>query len=234
MAQSKVNKGIFIKLPVQAKITYSRDRVVNMTGNANFTTPSPSLATVTTVTNTLETAELAAEGGGPAQTIARDAALLVWDNTMRSLANYVDGIALGNIVIISSAGFTPTDTQGAPHGLPAKPENLKLKHSEVSGAVLFSCDVVPDAESYVAVLSTNPDIPAASVGTQLMILIDLGAAAALTAAPISPQIIVIDASKERKKTIINLESGKRIYAKMYCFNSAGRGPDSDAISIMVG
>lgn len=242
MATSKVNKSIFTELPVPSKIIYSRDRVIDMTGNPNFPSPSPTLAVVTTVTNDLETTQLAAEGGGPAQTAARDAAELIWDNTMRSLADYVDSIALGNTVIITSAGFTPTDTQRTPHGTPAKPENLKLKHSEEEGAVLFSCDPVPVAESYVAVLSTDSSIPVSALGTQLIIEIETPVAAPFapplapppTPVPSDSNIIVIDASKERKKTIRGLESGKRIYAKMYCFNAAGRGPDSDMISIMVG
>jgi len=224
MATSKVKKEIFLRLPVTAKITYSRDRVLNMTGNPNFLTPVPTLAIITSVTNALETAELAAEGGGPAQTIARDAALATWESNMRSLANYVDSVALGDTVKITSAGFTPTDVAGTPHGVPAKPEGQKFIHTDESGAVIFTCDSVTHAEGYVAVLSTDAAIPATTLGTQLII----GGSAS------APTFIVIDASKERKKTIRGLESGKRIYAKMYCFNSAGRGLDSDVISVMVG
>jgi len=236
MSLSKVKKQTFILLPVTAKIIYSRDRVVDMTGNANFPTPNPSLATITTVTNTLETKELAAEGGGPAQTEARDTALEVWNNTMRSCADYVDSIALGDRDIITSAGFTPTDVQGTPHGAPAKPTGQKFISTQQEGAVIFTCNAVTDAEGYVAVLSTDASMPATSLGTQLIIHIEPSAAAPLAAppAPVTSSIVVIDASKERKKTIRGLESGKRIYAKMYCFNSAGRGQYSDVISIMVG
>lgn len=238
MAQSKVNKTLFIKLPVQAKIIYSRDRVVNMTGNPNFVTPVPSLATIATVTNDLETKELAAEGGGPAQTQARDTALEVWNNTLRSCADYVDSIALGDRDIITSAGFTPTDVAGTPHGLPAKPEGQKFISTQQEGAVIFTCNAVPDAEGYVAVLSTDASMPATSLGTQLIIHIEPSSpipfAAPPAPAPVTSSMVVIDASKERKKTIRGLTSGKRIYAKMYAFNSAGRGLDSDVISIMVG
>ena len=239
MAKSKANKSGFIQLTVPAKIIYSRDRVVEMTGNPNFVTPNPSLATVTTVTDDLETKELAAQGGGSAQIIARDAAALVWDNTMRALADYVDSIALGNTVIINSAGFTPTDVEGTPHALPAQPGNLKHSPSKVNGEIFFSCDAVPDAESYVAVLSTDAAaLGIVTLGTQLMITLNAATPAPLAAPPAPPAsgnvLLVVDASKERRKTIRGLESGKRIYAKMYCFNSTGRGPDSDVVSIMVG
>jgi len=239
MAKSKANKSGFILLTVPAKIIYSRDRVVEMTGNPNFVTPSPSLATVTTVTDDLETKELAAEGGGTAQTIARDAAELVWDDTMRQLADYVDLIAQGNTVIISSAGFTPTSTERQPTQPPVKPLNLILKRSEETGAVFFSCDPVPDAESYVAILSTDVTaLDIAATGTQLMIELNAATPAPFAApppvpAPVTNILLIIDVSSQRKKTIRGLTPATRIYGKMYCTNTAGRGPDSDVNSIMV-
>ena len=190
----------------------------------------------------METKQLAAEGGGTAQIAARDAAELVWDNTMRQEADYVDTIAQGNVVIITSAGFTATDIQRTPHAAPAKPVGQRFISTQQSGTVIFTCDPVPSSESYVAVLSTDAaalDITVA--GTQLMIELPAPNSEPAPLAPpppvptpVSNVLLVIDASKERKKTITGLESGKRIHAKMYCFNSAGRGIDSDAISIMVG
>jgi len=227
MKKAKVKLN-FIKIPVSNKILFGRDRVVDMTGNANFLTPTPSLATVTSVTNMLETKHLASEGGGPAQTVARDTAEEVWNNTLRSLANYVDGIADGDTVKITSAGFHHTKTQASPRQVPAQPGNLKHNPSKVNGEVFFSCDAVPDAETYVAVLS--PDFSALKIShlkTQLMFRFH-------SAESTPDALLVIDVSSQRKKIIRGLESGKRIYAKMYCTNSAGRGPDSDVISIMVG
>ncbi len=240
MAKAKVKRD-FIQLPVAEKIEFSRDRVVDMTGNVNFATPSPTLATVTTVTNDLETKHLAALGGGPMQTAARDAALLVWNDTIDKLAVYVEGIADGNVTILTSSGFEPTKTESTPKQAPVKPGNLILEHSATSGVVFFSCDPVPDAESYVALLSTDAAaLDISTNGTQLMIELPVpNAVPAPLAAPppvptpVSNVLLVIDASKERKKTIIKLESGKRIHAKMYCFNAAGRGHDSNVISIMV-
>jgi len=233
MAKAKVKRD-FINLPVAEKIQFSRDRVVDMTGNANFTTPSPTLASVTTRTNDLETKHLAALGGGPAQTAARDASELLWDDTMNKLAVYVEGIADGDVTKITSAGFQATSTEKSPAQPPVKPENIKLKHSDNSGEILFSCDAVPNAESYVAILSTDSAaLTIATAGTQLMI--ELNGAPALLAAPppVSGMLLIIDVSSQRKKVITGLTSGTRIYGKIYCTNTAGRGPDSDAISIMV-
>jgi len=239
MPTSKVNRNTFIQLSVSAKITYSRDRVADMTGNANFPTPSPTLATITSVTDDLETKQLAAEGGGPAQTVARDAAEKIWNTTLRAEADYVDSIALGDVVKITSAGFTPTDTERTPHGAPAKPEKQKFIHTQESAAVIFTCDAVPNADGYVAVLSSNPDFPITSTGTTLIISTAGATPAPFAAPPPAPTpsasaMVAIDASKDRKKTIRGLISGTRMYARMYAFNAAGRGVDSDVISIIVG
>ncbi|MBI4932049.1 MAG: hypothetical protein HY841_14930 [Bacteroidetes bacterium] len=227
MKKAKVKRN-FIKIPVSNKILFGRDRVVDMTGNANFLTPIPSLATVTTVTNNLETKHLASEGGGPAQTVARDAAEEVWNSTLRKLADYVDGIADGDTVKITSAGFHTTKTEASPRHVPAQPTGQKFIHTDESGAVIFTCNAVPSSETYVAVLS--PDFAAlkiSTIKTQLMFRFH--------SAENTPDVLLtIDVSSQRKKIIRGLESGKRIYGKIYCTNSAGRGIDSDVISVMVG
>ena len=226
MAKAKVKRA-FTNLPVSGKIQFSRDRVVDMTGNANFPTPSPALATVTTVTNDLETKHLAALGGGPMHTAARDAAELVWNDTMDKSAAYVEGIADGDVTILTSSGFTPTSTERQPRQLPEKPENLKMKRSDETGVIFFSCNPVPDAKSYIAILSA--DVAALDIstkGTQLMIKLN-------AASPAQPTLLILDISSHRKKVIRGLTPGTRIYGKIYCTNTAGRGPDSDAISIMV-
>jgi len=119
---------------------------------------------------------------------------------------------------------------------------MKMKHSDNSGEILFSCDVVPDVESYIAILSTDAaTLDMSTNGTQLMIELPAPNGEPVILAPPPPAptpvsniLLVIDVSSQRKKIIRGLESGKRIYGKIYCTNSAGRGPDSDVISIMVG
>ena len=224
-AKTKLN---FTKIPVSNKIVFGRDRIVDMTGNANFPAPTPSLATVTSVTNNLETKHLAALGGGAMQMTAQNAAVAVWDDTMRKLAAYVDGVADGNTVKITSAGFHPTKTEASPRHVPAKPENTQMKHRDESGTILFTCNKVPSSETYVAILSTDAAaLTIASVKTQLMFRFN-------NESGTQGVLLVIDVSSQRKKIITGLTPGTRIYGKIYCTNSAGRGPDSDVISIMVG
>ena len=96
-------------LSIPKKIERSRFIVTSMTGNANFTTPSPTLATITANANNLETAHLASEGGGVDDTSNMHAKELVLDLSLKALAAYVEGIANSNPLnaeaIILSSGM---------------------------------------------------------------------------------------------------------------------------------
>src|ERR1035438_6197313 len=103
-------------LTIPKKIERSRFIVTSMTGNETFTNPSPALATITANTNNLETAHLAAEGGGANDTANMHAMELVLDLSLKSLAAYVEGIANVNPMsaeaIILSAGMGVKSTGG--------------------------------------------------------------------------------------------------------------------------
>lgn len=218
MAKAKV-KINFIRLPIPEKIEYARDRVVDMTGNPNFTTPSPPLATISAAALDLEKKYNKAQGGGPADTIAQNAAELVLDNLMRDEADYVDSIAVGNAVIISSAGFTPTQTAQTPVQKPLKPENLKLKHGEQPGSISTVCDKVKNAKAYVTVISTSADGQVTVSGDDVLITSGTG-------------VVVVNVSTNRKSAHGGLTSGTKYYVRKFAINAAGRGPDSDVIPIV--
>ena len=102
MAKAKVKIDVYMSLNIPGKIQYARDRVIDMTGNPNFTTPNPPLLVVKGAADDLETKYNLAQGGGPADTTAQNAAELVLDDLMRKEAAYVDSVADGNTVIITS------------------------------------------------------------------------------------------------------------------------------------
>ncbi len=81
------------RLSVPKKIEKSRFIVTSMTGNVNFTTPSPPLATITTNTDALETANIAALGGGADDTANMHDQEVVLDLSLKALGAYVEGIA---------------------------------------------------------------------------------------------------------------------------------------------
>ncbi len=97
------------RLPIPRKITKARYVVVSMTGNANFTTPNPPLATVTTNVDDLEAAKIAADGGGPDDTANMHAKEAVLDMSLKLLGAYVEDVAnvnpLNAEAIILSAGM---------------------------------------------------------------------------------------------------------------------------------
>ena len=93
------------KQTVPVKIENTRHYVTAMTGNPNFTTPSPSLASITTAVNALETAYNNALGGGKVLTALMHDKELILDTLLTQLSHYVEAIANGSETIILSAGM---------------------------------------------------------------------------------------------------------------------------------
>ncbi|MCX6200225.1 MAG: fibronectin type III domain-containing protein [Bacteroidetes bacterium] len=91
-------------IPVSSKLVKARKVVTMMTGNANYTTPIPSLSTITTVTDALETAEVAMDGS-KIKTQQRDLALNLFQIDMNQLQAYVETTAKGDVEKILSSGF---------------------------------------------------------------------------------------------------------------------------------
>lgn len=91
--------------PIPERIQRTEDIVDSMTGNPNFPTPSPTLEAVITANTELSTAYSNALGGGlelKAIQRSKDAALKV---LLRSLIDYVNGVAQGDEDIVLSSGF---------------------------------------------------------------------------------------------------------------------------------
>lgn len=91
--------------PIPERIQRTEDIVDSMTGNPNFPTPSPTLEAVITANTELSTAYSNALGGGlelKAIQRSKDAELKV---LLRSLIDYVNGVAQGDEDIVLSSGF---------------------------------------------------------------------------------------------------------------------------------
>lgn len=218
MAKSKVLLD-FINDSVPVKIQYTRDRVIDMTGNANFTDPDVTLDDWGTSATDLETKYNAAQGGGPAQTELQDAAELVMDDLSRKQAAYVDRIADGSKVIITSAGFSASDIEATDLPVPEKPENHKLLHGEQQGTVISQINKLTGSRGFVTVVKDDPAVDIVVNGDQLTI--NAGGSK-----------VVIHVGTKRKATITNLVRGTIYYITKYGFNAAGRGADSDGEDIV--
>src|SRR5882724_1777852 len=121
-----------------------------MTGNANFATPNPTLASVATAITTLQT-KIAGYNSSVATTNTalsdRDTSLLSLRGLLTQLAAYVDNITGGDRVKIESAGM-PVRNVPAPIGDMPQVQNLVLEPTEFEGALNVSFAPVRGAGSY--------------------------------------------------------------------------------------
>ncbi len=105
----------------------------DMTGNANFPTPSPTLLSFNTHIATLETAESVAKTKAIGTVDARDVALSVVVADMKALMAYVQGVANANIAtaesVIKGAGFD------VKHDASVNKQDFDVLNGEVSGTV---------------------------------------------------------------------------------------------------
>ncbi len=93
------------KQNVPTKIENARHYVTVMTGNPNFTTPTPTLASITTAVNNLETAYNAALSGGKVLTATMRDKEVILSGLLIQLSHYVEAAANGSETIILSAGM---------------------------------------------------------------------------------------------------------------------------------
>lgn len=145
-------------LTIPEKVQLDRQIVTAMTGNANFATPAPTLASITTAVDALEAAfnvaqaaRLEAKQKTELQTTAEQQA----DALVTQLATYVEGTSAGDAAKIQSAGMD-VRADGAPIGdLPA-PAGLASTAGDNDGEVDLDWDSVRGAKSYVMEKSPDP------------------------------------------------------------------------------
>src|SRR5437762_1048104 len=104
MVMARVKLG-FSGLSVPAQIERGRSIVVEMSGNANFPTPNPALAGVTTAINALETAYNESRGRDKVKMDIMRLRRAEFLNLMRTLGAYVQETTAGDEEEILSSGF---------------------------------------------------------------------------------------------------------------------------------
>jgi hypothetical protein len=132
---------------VSKKVELGRTVYDAMNGNANFTTPSPSLGVIKAVTDALEAANIERQSGAHLAVAQMHIAEEVFDVLMTALGAYVNCVAQGNECIILSAGME-TKKQKAPVGIPSKVENLRARPLDVAGTVRLLWKKVYGVYSY--------------------------------------------------------------------------------------
>jgi hypothetical protein len=129
-------KKVSLKLKdrsVPGKIEFARSVVLQMTGNAHFTTPNPALASITTAANNLDAAYVKAQNGGTQDTADMHTKEDALDQLLTAEGFYVEvtanAVAATAIATILSSGmdFKQTGSINIPI--------LSVMQGEVPGSV---------------------------------------------------------------------------------------------------
>ena len=203
MAQVKLNlQG----LTIPQKVQKFRQIITAMTGNANFTTPDPALAALTTATDTLETkynGAQAARSTAKELTDLQDAAEKAADALMTGEASYVQLKSGGDAAKIESAGMGVRDPSAPIGDLPA-PGGISATEGDHDGEIDAHWNRVKGAKSYVVQRTATPT-DAASWG--------------------NPAI-----STKSKITLTGLVTGTKYYLRVAAIGAAGQGAWSEIAS----
>lgn len=197
-------------LSITEKIEFARQTITAMTGNANFPTPNPALAGITTAINAFETAYNDAEN---TRNIAKSKTAIQHqkekdlDNLLTQLANYVENTTNGDEAKIKSAGMQPKSKPSAIGSL-TKVMSLHASAGDFETEVDLSWDAIKGAKSYSIELCKDPIEDAK--WTHCLI------------------------ATSSKATIENLEPKLRYWFRVAAVGSAGQGPFSDPATKIVG
>ena len=180
-----------------------------MTGNANFTTPNPSMAALGTLITTAQTKIAAYNSAAAAlQTLLtdRDTAVDNLRSGIRQESSYVDNIANGNASIIQSAGMAVRSGR-TPASIPGQVQALSITAGDGAGELDLQWDPLSGAKTFEIELS--PDALFAS------------------------GIIKLKNTTKSKAVAENLTSGTRLWARVRATNAAGTGAWSDPATKIV-
>ena len=184
------------------KIQYARQIVIDMTGNANFTTPAPALTALSTAATALETAYNTAQATrqlAKSQTSNQDQKAAALDLLLTQEANYVFNTSGGDKTKIESAGFSVRNPS-TPIGPLTMVTDLSVAPSQSEGSADLDWKAVRGAMSYV--IERAPD------------------ATTLAWAPI--------ATPTKSKASVNtMVSGQKYWFRVAGIGAAGQGPWSD-------
>ena len=193
------------RLPVADKIQFARQIVTQMTGNANFGSPVPTLGSLTAAANALESAYNAAQTAmaqARAAISVQDDAAAALDLLLMQEGNYVENASGGDRSKIESSGFAVRNLGSAPIGdLPA-PSNVDVTPNENAGTVNMRWRRVRGAYSYV--VQKAVDAPSLEWNT------------------------VADCTKS-KVAVNTMVSGTKYWFRVAAVGAAGRSAWSDAI-----
>lgn len=136
-------------MSIPEKAIKCQEIVTSMTGNPNYLTPNPDLASISTAIQELaEAYEAALDLGMTKKAIMREKNEAL-NNLMRTLRDYVNEVGNGDEVILMSSGFDLAKLP-SPIGALSAPINLRALYSETPGEVNLRWKPVYGAATYKA------------------------------------------------------------------------------------
>lgn len=204
MAKLKLNLR---SLSVPEKVARAREIIANMTGNANFPSPHPTLATAKTVTDDLEAAQQEqqiAKHAAEAKTAERNEKEDFFDRTFNQLAAHVESVAGDDEQKIRSAGMDTRDQAAPSGGTLDAPGSVNVTGGDADGEIDLSWEPVDGAKTYL--IEQSPDPVTATSWKQA------------------------SAATKSKATIEGLTSGTRYWFRVAAVGTGGQGAWSNPVS----
>lgn len=199
--QDGLNPEDLVALALQVKTA--------MTGNANFTTPNPTLMALGLLITTTQTKIAAYNSAVAAAQTAlaeRDVAVDALRAGLRQEASYVDNIAAGSAVIIQSAGMG-VQSPRQPVAAPGQVLNLSLTAGDDAGELDAHWDPVSNTKTYEVQFATD-------------MAFTLG-------------VVNLKPPTKSKGVATGLTTGVRMWCRVRATNAAGTGAWSSVASKIV-
>lgn len=179
--------------------------IANMTGNAYFPTPVPTVADVTTAANDYSNALIEAKTGNRSAIAEKNSKRDELTGLLRIWANMVNYSANGDVVKLLTSGFD-LSKESTPVII-TKPENLSIENGISSGELKVSVNAVKGAVSYLHEYTTDETL--------------------------APGSWVSTASSSCKILFSNLVPGSKYYCRVGVVGRKGQMVYSDAVSRIV-
>lgn len=140
-----------------ALVAKAENVVLKMTDNANFATPSPTLAEVTQATDELRTAIAVASNGDRFAILERNNKAAALTQLMRLTAYYVSSIGDGNGEILASSGFD-LKRESVPSSPVTSPIDFLAVRDALPGSVKLNWKAVTGAKAYIVETTTTDPV----------------------------------------------------------------------------
>ncbi|MFB2117840.1 hypothetical protein [Parapedobacter sp. 2B3] len=191
-----------------ALATVAGKTLTDMTANANFADPVPTLEDYGAVVNDYRAKhEAAAETGGRFATTAKDIARLALLRQMKRLASYVNFTAEGDAHKLVSSGFTLIPPPES-HTVPGVPLWVRMRRGPQKGQLMFDVAKVKFVWQYEYQIGTRTE------GSE----------------SITWDETIYSTTRSRGNVIAGLESVKTYWVRVRGMNGLGVGDWSEAVS----